>query len=49
LATGSGLVFIGAALDDYLRAFDVETGEVIWKGRLPAGGHAPMRSFAGTG
>ena len=30
-----GLVFIGAALDDYLRAFDSETGEELWKGRLP--------------
>ncbi|GAG50402.1 unnamed protein product, partial [marine sediment metagenome] len=40
LVTASGLVFIGAAMDDYLRAFDIETGEELWKGRLPAGGQA---------
>jgi quinoprotein glucose dehydrogenase len=45
LATAGGLVFIGAALDDYLRAFDVETGEEIWKGRLPAGGQATPMTY----
>jgi quinoprotein glucose dehydrogenase len=41
--TAGGLVFIGAAMDDYLRAFDVDTGAELWKGRLPAGGQAmPM-------
>jgi quinoprotein glucose dehydrogenase len=41
--TAGGLVFIGAAMDNYLRAFDVATGEEVWKGRLPAGGQAtPM-------
>src|SRR5262249_49814289 len=30
-------------MDDYLRAFDVETGAELWQGRLPAGGQAlPM-------
>ena len=48
LVTGSGLVFIGAAMDDYLRAFDLESGEELWKGRLPAGGQAtPMTYRAG--
>lgn len=43
IVTAGGLVFIGSALDDYLRAFDVETGAELWKGRLPAGGQAmPM-------
>ena len=41
--TASGLVFIGAAMDNYLRAFNVETGDEIWKARLPGGGQAtPM-------
>ena len=41
--SAGGLVFIGAAMDDYLRALDVATGEELWKGRLPAGGQAtPM-------
>jgi quinoprotein glucose dehydrogenase len=43
MGTAGGLVFIGAAMDNYLRAFDVETGAELWKGRLPAGGQAtPM-------
>jgi len=43
IATQGGLVFIGATLDDYLRAFDLKTGKEVWKGRLPAGGQAlPM-------
>ncbi|HND14673.1 MAG TPA: PQQ-binding-like beta-propeller repeat protein, partial [Pseudomonadales bacterium] len=41
--TASGLTFIAATPDRYLRAFDSETGEELWKGELPAGGHAtPM-------
>ena len=48
LVTAGGLVFIGAAMDDYLRAFDLDTGEELWKGRLPAGGQAtPMTYRAG--
>ncbi len=45
LVTRGGLVFIGAALDDYLRAFDVETGEELWRARLPAGGQATPMSY----
>ena len=45
LATAGGLVFIGAAMDDYLRAFDAETGEELWKGRLPAGGQATPLTY----
>lgn len=43
--TGSGLIFIGAAMDDYLRAFDIETGKELWKGRLPAGGQATPMTY----
>jgi quinoprotein glucose dehydrogenase len=45
IATGSGLVFIGAAMDNYLRAFDIETGTELWKGRLPAGGQATPMTY----
>lgn len=45
LVTKTGLVFIGAAMDDYLRAFDSETGQELWKGRLPAGGQATPMSY----
>ncbi len=43
--TGSGLIFIGAAMDNYLRAFDVETGQELWKRRLPAGGQATPMTY----
>jgi quinoprotein glucose dehydrogenase len=45
LVTASGLVFIGAAMDDYLRAFDIESGRELWKARLPAGGQATPMSY----
>jgi len=45
LATAGGLVFIGAAMDDYLRAFDAATGSELWKGRLPAGGQATPMTY----
>ncbi|MGD8868796.1 MAG: pyrroloquinoline quinone-dependent dehydrogenase, partial [Gemmatimonadales bacterium] len=45
IVTGSGLVFVGAAMDDYLRAFDIETGEELWKGRLPAGAQATPMTY----
>jgi quinoprotein glucose dehydrogenase len=48
IVTAGGLIFIGAARDNFLRAFDVETGAELWKGELPAGGQAtPMTYQAG--
>jgi quinoprotein glucose dehydrogenase len=49
MATASGLVFIGAAMDDYLRAFDARTGAELWKGRLPAGGQATPMTYVWHG
>lgn len=45
IITGGGLIFIGAAMDDYLRAFDVESGAELWRGRLPAGGQATPMTY----
>ncbi len=45
IVTASGLVFIGAAMDDSLRAFDVETGEELWRADLPAGGQATPMTY----
>jgi quinoprotein glucose dehydrogenase len=45
----NGLVFIAAALDDYLRAFDIETGVELWRGRLPAGGQATPMTYQVNG
>ncbi len=49
LVTGGGLVFIGAAMDRYLRAFDAVSGEELWQGRLPAGGQATPMSYEWEG
>ncbi len=48
IVTRGGLVFVAGAQDDYLRAFDINTGEQLWKGRLPAGGQATPMSFVST-
>ncbi|CAI9119333.1 membrane-bound PQQ-dependent dehydrogenase, glucose/quinate/shikimate family [Brytella acorum] len=45
IVTKGGLVFMGATADDYLRAFDLRTGDVIWRDRLPAGGQATPMSY----
>ncbi|MEI9887203.1 MAG: pyrroloquinoline quinone-dependent dehydrogenase [Rhizomicrobium sp.] len=49
IVTAGGLVFIGAAMDDYLRAFDARTGAELWKGRLPAGGQATPMTYMWKG
>ncbi|MGD2131531.1 MAG: pyrroloquinoline quinone-dependent dehydrogenase [Maricaulaceae bacterium] len=49
IVTAGGLVFISATMDDYLRAFNVETGEELWKGRLPAGGQATPMTYEWDG
>jgi quinoprotein glucose dehydrogenase len=49
IVTASGLVFIGAAMDNYLRAFDAKTGAELWRGRLPAGGQATPMTYMWRG
>ena len=49
IVTAGGLVFIGAAMDDYLRAFDVSNGHELWRGRLPAGGQATPMTYEWEG
>lgn len=45
IVTAGGVAFMGSALDYYLRAYDVTTGDVLWRGRLPAGGQATPMSY----
>jgi quinoprotein glucose dehydrogenase len=45
LVTASGLVFIGAALEKAIRAFDVETGDELWQARLPASAQATPMTY----
>jgi quinoprotein glucose dehydrogenase len=45
MATAGGLVFTAAAMDNYLRAFDSESGKEVWKYELPAGGQATPMTY----
>lgn len=49
IITAGGLAFVAAATDNYLRAFDIETGRALWRGRLPAGGQATPMSYEANG
>lgn len=46
MVTAGGLVFISAAMDEKLRAFDSETGKVIWEGQLPASAQAAPMTYS---
>ena len=45
VVTAGGLVFIAAAMDTYLRAFDIETGRELWKTELPASAQAAPMTY----
>jgi len=49
MVTAGGLVFTAAAMDNYLRAFDAESGKELWKFELPAGGQATPMTFSLNG
>lgn len=49
IVTAGGVVFIGATADNYLRAFEVNTGKQLWEARLPAGGQATPMSYSAGG
>jgi quinoprotein glucose dehydrogenase len=45
IVTAGGLVFIGASQDEKFRAFDKNTGKVLWEYQLPAGGYATPATY----
>ncbi len=49
MITAGGLIFVAGTLDYYLRAFDVETGKALWKGRLPTSANATPMSYEWRG
>lgn len=49
LVTATGLTFIAAAQDNFLRAYETATGRLLWQGRLPAGGQASPMSYVHEG
>lgn len=49
IITAGDLVFIGGTADHYMRAFDVETGAQLWRGRLPTTGMATPMTYVWEG
>ena len=48
MTTASGLLFIGASQERVFRAFEADTGRLLWKADLPAGGNAGPMSYIGA-
>lgn len=48
IVTASGLVFQAGAWENVLRAYDADTGEELWQGKLPASPQATPMSYAVT-
>jgi quinoprotein glucose dehydrogenase len=49
MVTAGGLVFVAAAMDKQLRAFDVKTGVELWSHELPAPGMAVPMTYESGG
>ena len=47
IATASGLLFIGATNDAHFRAFDSESGTLLWETRLEASAHSIPSTYLG--
>jgi quinoprotein glucose dehydrogenase len=49
IVTAGGLVFMGATLDPFLKAYDVETGRELWRGALPTSGRGTPMTYEVNG
>lgn len=49
VATAGGLLFIGASADETFRAFDRDTGRMLWQAPLPFSGNATPSTYAAGG
>lgn len=49
VVTAGGLLFIAATKDEKIRAFDKETGTLLWEAKLPAAGHATPAVYEQNG
>lgn len=45
IVTASGLVFIGATMDERFRAFDLDNGQQLWEYQMDAGGYATPATY----
>jgi quinoprotein glucose dehydrogenase len=49
IVTAGGVIFVAASLDDRFRAFDTDSGKLLWTANLPAGGQATPMTYAVDG
>ena len=49
VVTASGLIFIAATPDKMMRAYDTQTGEVLWRAELPAAGFSTPALYSVDG
>ncbi|MDT1062072.1 glucose/quinate/shikimate family membrane-bound PQQ-dependent dehydrogenase [Paracoccus sp. CPCC 101403] len=49
IITGGGVAFLAAAVDNFIRGYDLTTGEQLWQARLPAGGQSTPMTFEQDG
>jgi len=47
LVTAGGVAFLSGSMDDYVRAYDMGSGQQLWEARLPAGGQATPMTYSG--
>jgi quinoprotein glucose dehydrogenase len=45
IVTAGGVAFLTATMDDYIRAFDVDDGKLLWEDRLAAGGQSTPMTY----
>ncbi len=45
IVTAGGLVFVGATMDKFIRAFDAQTGDEVWSERLPFTANATPMTY----
>lgn len=49
ISTAGNVMFIAGTQDNYLRAFNVTNGDLLWQSRLPAGGQATPMTYEANG
>ena len=49
VVTAGGLIFIGASADETIRAFDKDTGKILWQAKLPFSGNATPSTYTVDG
>ncbi|WP_455926209.1 glucose/quinate/shikimate family membrane-bound PQQ-dependent dehydrogenase [Pseudomonas putida] len=49
ISTAGNLMFMAGTQDNYLRAYNVTNGDLVWQARLPAGGQATPMTYEANG